>query len=131
VAAEPEHSRESGLWVVALQQFFVAFGVVHVLFTYRLHDGRPAHVDGHAVNTPSHVTPWLSVDEQVLPVQETEVPPEQAAVQVPNWDTVRASASGAIVSSTAGPPQPRRERPTNVAIAAREIFMRNSGWFFE
>ncbi|NOK36859.1 hypothetical protein HMI49_26990 [Corallococcus exercitus] len=82
--AEPEHSRVFGWWLVALQQSFVAFGVVHRWFTYRLHDGSPAHVDGHAVNTPSHVTPWLSVDEQVAPVQETVVPPAQVAVQVPS-----------------------------------------------
>ncbi|CAM4517424.1 hypothetical protein HRD49_37150 [Corallococcus exiguus] len=84
MVAEPEHSREFGFWVVALQQSFVAFGVVHRWFTYWLHDGSPLHDAGHAVDTPSHVTPWLFVDVQVVPVQETDVPPAQVAVQVAN-----------------------------------------------
>ncbi|QDF03834.1 hypothetical protein BHS04_11565 [Myxococcus xanthus] len=29
---------------------------------------------GQAVNMPSHVTPWLSVDEQLVPEQETAGP---------------------------------------------------------
>jgi hypothetical protein len=77
---------------------------------------------GQAVKAPSQVTPWLSVEEQVVPEQETAGPPAQVAVHTASWETVPCS-SGPASSRTTELPQPSRVRLTTAAITMSERFM--------
>lgn len=95
-----------------------------------VHIGSPEHVaEAQGVNTPSQVTPCPSIEEQLVPEQDTVVPTPHEAVQVPNWETaLGSSASGpaSVTSSGLVPPHPAKESPMNAAITTSARFIRKT-----